>query len=32
LGEPEAQGFTFCVTHVSVGSRSHGNTVAHPGL
>ena len=32
LGEPAAQGFTFGVTHVSVGSRSHGNTGAPPGL
>jgi hypothetical protein len=32
VGQAQAQGFTCFGTHVSVGSRSHGNTVAHPGL
>ena len=32
VGQAQAQGFRFFGTHVSVGSRSHGNTVAHPGL
>ena len=32
VGQPQAQGFTFFGTQVSIGSRSHGNTVAHPGV
>ena len=31
-GQTQTQGFTFFGTHVSIGSRSHGNTVAHQGL
>lgn len=31
-GQPQTQGFTFFSTHVSTGSRSHGNTVTHQGL
>lgn len=29
MGQAQAHGFTFFGTHVSIGSCSHGNTVAH---
>ena len=32
VGQSQTQGLTFFSTHMSIGSRSHGNTVAHPGL
>jgi len=32
MGQTQTQGFTFFSTHVSIGSRSHGNTVAHLGV
>ena len=31
-GQPQTHGFTFFGTHVSIGSRVHGNTLARQGL
>lgn len=31
-GQPQTQGFAFFGSHVAIGSRSHGNTVANHGL
>ena len=32
VGQAQTQGFTFFGTHVFIGFRMHGNTLAHPGL
>ena len=32
VSQAQTQGFTFFGTHVFIGFRMHGNTVAHPGL